>query len=164
MVLRLRDGGRGVIKIVVRGQSLQINLNQTSCQTRRMAAVGHDDCNRLADIGHFMHGQHRKGGVMREGQQGIDVGQVKDPKVSGGEDLQHARHLQRVSGADAVDRGMRLCAANKGHILQMGQLDVVPELALALQQGVVFPPQQSLLVGCLRCAWGGKGGRVHAGI
>ncbi len=131
MVLRLRDGGGGVVKIVVRRQSLQINFNQTSGQTRRMAAVGHDDGNGLADIRHFMHGQHRKCGVLHEGQQGIDVGQMKDPKVSGGEDLQHARHFQRVSGVDAVDRGMRLCAANKGHILQMGQLDVVPELALS---------------------------------
>ena len=164
MVLRLRDGGGGVVKIVVRRQSLQINFNQTSGQTRCMATISHDDSNGLADIGHFMRGQHRKCGVLHEGQQGIDVGQVKDPKVSCGEDLQDARHLQRVSGVDAVDRGMRLRAADKGHILQMGQLDVVPELALAPQQGVVFPPQQSLLVGCWRCDWGGKGGRVHTGI
>jgi hypothetical protein len=140
MVLRLRDGGGGVVKVVVRRQSLQINFNQTSGQTRRMAAVGHNDGNGLADIRHFMCGQHRKGRVMHERQQGIDVGQVKDPKVSGGEDLQHARHLQCVSGLDAIDRGMRLRAANKGHIFEMGQLDVVSELALAPQQGVVFPP------------------------
>ena len=101
---------------------------------------------------------------MREGQQGIDVGQVMGTNVSGGEDLQHAGHLQCISGADAVDRGMRLRAANKGHIVQMGQLDVVPKLALTSQQGVVFSPQQGLLVGCLRCVWRGKGGWVHTGI
>ena len=74
LVLGLRDGGGGVVKIVVRRQSLQINFNQTSGQTRCMATVGHDDGNGLADIGDFMHGQHRKSGVLHEGQQGVDVG------------------------------------------------------------------------------------------
>lgn len=140
MVLRLRDGGGGVVKIVVRGQSLQINLNQTSGQTRCMATASHDHSNGLADISHFMHGQHRKCGVLHEGQEGVDMGQVKDTQVSCGEDLQHSGHLKCVSRVDAFDRGMRLRAANKGHIFEMGQLDVVSELALAPQQGVVFPP------------------------
>ncbi len=124
------------------GKHVVVDRDQRRRVLGKIAVVGQDQRDRLADVRHLPVGEG-EGPVAVERRPGIGVAQ--HPTL--GEDRReiverehraHPRQRQRGMGVDPADRGVRVGAAHERRLPGAGVRDVVDETSLAGEQGLIL--------------------------
>ena len=116
--------------------------------------LGDDEGHRVADEAHLVGGQrvarrrlHRRAVALRHHHHGLQRAIAGGVEVGAGPDAEHARHLARFLGVDALDDAVRDLAAHHYAPGLIRHADIVAVAAFALQQGRVLVARHRLADG-----------------
>ena len=129
-----RIGRHGLEGIDDDGQLLVLHLDGLHAVGRRIAVLGHDEGHLLVLEQHLAVGQHHLH-VLRERRH---PGEVDALQLLRGQHGEHARHLERLAGVDALDPRVGILRAHEVAEQHAGQLHIVDVVALALREADVL--------------------------
>ncbi len=129
---RLRGRSHGLERLVLHGDEREGVL-------RDVAALGHDERDRIADVKHPVLGQRPERRLVSRHPETFR----HRLQLVGGEDSHHAREGTRVVRVETTDPGMRIRAAEKRRLRHAGWREVGDEATTPGEQARVLHPRDT---------------------
>nr|WP_234455147.1 hypothetical protein [Thermohalobaculum xanthum] len=141
-----RPGRQRGLGVHDRGQVVDVDLGEIGCILRGLAALGHDEGDRLADIAHDTIGKMRQNDRRGRGRQRKLVGKrrkpIRDVGMRPGE--HHARRFAQRGNVDIRYNSVRYSASDHECMKLFRQIQIIHVGSVAGQQPRVLEPPYRL--------------------